>query len=90
MLMDITSLSIECHADGTSKVSCWAKATTLEEIDDLIAFLQMARKLMDGWSIVRQPPAGARRENVTPLKKRKGLPMKKANDTFTPDIDPSL
>jgi hypothetical protein len=71
-MMDVTNLEIECHADGGSKVTAWTKCRSTEDIDDLVAWLGLARGLMVEWQSIRATRRHYRDgENVTPIKKGK-------------------
>lgn len=70
-MMDITSLNIECSADGT-KVTAWCKCHSPEDVDDLTEWLGLARQVMEGWENIRNrraPPSPASGKNVTPIKR---------------------
>lgn len=68
--MDITSLEIESHANGGSKVTAWCKCTSPDEIDDLVAWLALAQHVMVTWHGIRAGKA-VDTANVTPIKKGK-------------------
>jgi hypothetical protein len=52
--LDVTSLDIECHADGSAKVSAWVKCWTTDDIDDVIAWLELAKTMMQKWEAIRK------------------------------------
>lgn len=47
--MDITSLDIECRGAGRSVVKVWAKCQTQDDVDDIIAWLKLAKGVMATW-----------------------------------------
>ena len=55
--LDVTSLEVECDADGDSKVTCWCKCRTPKDIDDVIAWLQLSKTLMNQWREIREAEA---------------------------------
>ncbi len=68
--MNVTTLGIECEVNGDSRVTCWVKCASGEDIDDVILWLGLAREVLNGWHDIRtrrQIAAG----NVTPIKKGK-------------------
>jgi hypothetical protein len=57
--MDISDLKIEC--DGRTCVKVWAKCHSAEDIDDMIAWLHLAKGLMLKWEKIRARNAEAPR-----------------------------
>ena len=55
MRLDITELSVECFADGTSKVSLWVKCYSPEAVDDVVEWLKAATALIESWEAIRKP-----------------------------------
>jgi hypothetical protein len=51
--LDVTDLGLECEADGTSLVKVWCKCRTADDIDDVIAWLHLAKTLTTKWRIIR-------------------------------------
>ena len=68
-MMNITTLGMESEADGTTRVTAWAKCTTGEDIDDMILWLGLARDVMLQWHDIRTRRLGAAAANVTSIKK---------------------
>jgi hypothetical protein len=71
--MDITSLEIRSLADGSGTVQAWCKCSSPDQIDDLVAWLGLARHVMEEWHAIRD----AHRHiietgggNVTAIKKK--------------------
>lgn len=65
--MDVTTIGLECESDGTTRIVLWMKAWSPDDIDDVLAWLSMARQLMVDWREIRD-----KRSNVvTPIKKGK-------------------
>lgn len=54
--LDITSLGVECDEIGGAKVTIWCKCYSVEDIDDCIEWLKLARTLMEGWEAIRRTP----------------------------------
>lgn len=48
MALDITSLDIECR-DGGTAVKVWAKCRTPDDVDQIIAWLHLAKGVMVKW-----------------------------------------
>jgi hypothetical protein len=55
--LDITDLSISCNDDGSSKMTVWAKCFTADDIDDVIAWLGLAKAMMKRWEAIRADEA---------------------------------
>lgn len=70
--MDITSLQIECQVDGGVKVQAWCKCQSPDDIDDLIAWLGLARHVMTEWMAIRSDHLHFKSDNVRPIKNKKG------------------
>lgn len=51
--MDITNMSVECDEKGQSKVSLYLKARSVEDLDDIIAWLQLAKQVTAKWEKIR-------------------------------------
>jgi len=70
-MIDITTLGMDCEANGNTRVTTWAKCTTAEDVDDLILWLGLARDVMVQWQDIRSrrliASTGA---NVTSIKKK--------------------
>lgn len=65
--MNVTSMEIECHDTGDTKVTVWVKCQSVADIDDVIAWLTMSRQTMVDWKEIRAgKPLPA---NVTKIKK---------------------
>jgi hypothetical protein len=65
--MNVTSMEIECHDTGDTKVTVWVKCQSVGDIDDVIAWLTMSRQTMVDWKEIRAgKPLPA---NVTKIKK---------------------
>lgn len=72
-MIDITSLDVECKADGSAKVDCWVKCHTLDDVTEIVEWLHLAGDLMLGWKTIcdkraGQPPADSK---VTSINKGK-------------------
>ena len=52
-MIDVTNLEVECAADGGSKVTVWCKCNSTEDIDDVIAWLELAKAMIEGWKQTR-------------------------------------
>jgi hypothetical protein len=52
--LDVTSLDMQCHDDGTAKVTVWVKCWSLDDIDDVIAWLKLAKSMMKSWEAIRK------------------------------------
>lgn len=48
--MDITSLEMKCKEDGSTKIEVWAKCNSIEDCDDMIAWLQLAKSVIIKWN----------------------------------------
>lgn len=57
--MDITSLEWESDSKGNPKISVWAKCHTVEDVDDIIAWLHLAKDMMRKWEKIRSKRAPA-------------------------------
>jgi hypothetical protein len=57
--MDITSLEFEIDSKCRPKVSVWAKCHTVEDVDDIIAWLHLAKDMMRKWEKIRSKHAPA-------------------------------
>ncbi len=71
--MDITSLEWEADSKGNPKISVWAKCHTVEDVEDIIAWLHLAKDMMRKWEKIREKrgsPSGTR-----PGNKRSGAPV---------------
>jgi hypothetical protein len=51
--LDVTDLSIECNADGTSMVKLWCKCNSADDIEDVVAWLGFAQTMMAQWQARR-------------------------------------
>ena len=69
-MIDITTLGIECEANGDTKVTAWVKCRSGEDIDDVIMWLGLARDVMLQWQDIRARRAIAARSNITSIKKK--------------------
>jgi hypothetical protein len=52
--LDITNFEIEGESDGSVKVTCWCKCRTPEDIDAVIAWLQLSKTVMNQWGEIRR------------------------------------
>ena len=52
--LDVTNLGIECAADGGSKVIVWCKCHSTGDIDDVIAWLELAKTMVESWKQIRE------------------------------------
>lgn len=52
--LDVTSLGLNCTADGDTCVTIWAKCWTADDIDDVIAWLKLAKAAMQKWETIRK------------------------------------
>jgi hypothetical protein len=50
--LDVTSLEIRCMQDGSTAVQVWCKCHSQEQIDDIIGFLELAKRVVIGWEEV--------------------------------------
>jgi len=57
--MDITSLEWEADSKGNPKISVWAKCHTVEDVEDMIAWLHLAKDMMRKWEKIRSNRAPA-------------------------------
>jgi hypothetical protein len=59
--MEISTMAIEADITGRSTVKLWCKCHSAQDIDDVIAWLNLARSMMDAWHAQRAdadpPPA---------------------------------
>lgn len=53
MTLDVTSLEIRCGSSGTTVVQVWCKCSSQEDIDDIIGFLELAKKVVIQWEEIR-------------------------------------
>lgn len=51
--MDITSLEFECDSKGKPKIAVWAKCHSVDDVDDIIAWLHLAKAMMIKWDKIR-------------------------------------
>lgn len=65
--MDITNLEVDCAHKPCIKV--WAKCETPEDVDDIIAWLRLAKDLLIKWEKIRGRHAKAPRAPKTPAGK---------------------
>lgn len=54
MALKISGLGIECDEEGHSHVSIWVKCRTVEDVDDVIAWLGLAKQMMAKWERIRR------------------------------------
>jgi hypothetical protein len=47
--MKVNHLDVACDADGSSTVKVWCEVRTVEELVDVIEWLKLARRMMEGW-----------------------------------------
>jgi hypothetical protein len=67
--LDVTSLDMECHDDGTTKVTVWVKCWSSDDIDDVIAWLKLAKSMMKSWETIRKKEqAHGTNRNVQPIR----------------------
>ena len=57
--MDITSIGWEADSEGNPKISVWAKCHTVEDVEDIIAWLHLAKDMMRKWEKIRSSRAQA-------------------------------
>jgi hypothetical protein len=55
--LDVTDLGLTCQGDGSTKVTVWCKCWTVADIDDVIAWLKLARAVMARWQEIRSSEA---------------------------------
>lgn len=64
-MIDVTTLQIESTADGETKVSCWVKCRSTDDLDAAVAWLGLAHNVMTNWKAFC-----ADRQNVTPIRRK--------------------
>lgn len=52
--LDVTDLGLECFADGSIKVTVWCKCWSSDDIEDVIAWLKLAKATMLRWEEIRK------------------------------------
>jgi hypothetical protein len=65
--MKVTQLKIDTDADAATDVTIWVTCTTVEDIDDVAAWLELAKDFVAGWREVRAKRTN-RPATVTPIK----------------------
>jgi hypothetical protein len=51
--LDVTNLNLDCDADGSAKVTIWCRCRTADDIDDVIAWLTLAKTMTEKWQEIR-------------------------------------
>ena len=60
--MEITSLECKCDNKGGTQINVWAKCHSVEDVDDIIAWLHLAKTLMKGWDKIEKKRATLHKE----------------------------
>jgi hypothetical protein len=68
--LDVTNLEIECHTDGSTKVKVWCNCFQPDDIDDLVAWLGLAKTVMERWGEIREKRSAARGAEARPATQR--------------------
>jgi hypothetical protein len=53
----IHELSIDCHADGGTRIYIWCNCYSPDDIEDMIAWLKLAKAVMEKWQAIRKADA---------------------------------
>lgn len=73
--MKTNDLKVEGDANGTTLVKVWAECRSVEDIDDIVAWLRLAKSMISKWEKIRNrhakashaPEAAAgKNENIKP------------------------
>lgn len=68
--MDLTNLEIEC--EGKTCIKVWAKCHNAEDVDDIIAWLRLAKDVMIKWEKIRARNAKVSQPTKAPASKNEG------------------
>ena len=49
----VNTLSAQCFADGSGKVTVWCECQTQDSIADVIAWLELAASMLNAWDNIR-------------------------------------
>lgn len=52
--MKVTELAVKCDAEGEAVVEVWVKCATRDDLDDVIAWLELAKQMVGKWQKIRK------------------------------------
>ena len=78
--MKINGLKIESGHNGKTIVEIWSACHSIEDVDDVIAWLGLAKQVMRGWEKInakapRKAEAAASKDEVAQPRKVQGKPQ---------------
>ena len=70
--MNVTQMKVETDSDHKTEVTLWVTCKSVEDIEDIGAWLELAKDFVSGWHTVVAKRAPAKASgNVSPINKGK-------------------